>query len=92
MAAFAEAAVSRRRPARAWNYHDGNYLILSHLIRNAAGGRPADVLRFAQAELFGPLGMRHVAMRIRRRRHAGRIERDAGLGARLGAVRPALSR
>ena len=64
MAAFAEAASLATPPGRAWNYHDGNYLILSHLIRNAAGGRPADVLRFAQAELFGPLGMRHVAMQF----------------------------
>ncbi len=64
MAAFAEAAGLVTPPGSAWNYHDGNYLILSHLIRNAAGGTPQDVLRFAQAELFGPLGMRHAVMQF----------------------------
>jgi len=64
MAAFAEAAPLATPPGSAWNYHDGNYLILSHLIRNAAGGTPQDVLRFARQELFGPLGMRHVAMQF----------------------------
>jgi CubicO group peptidase (beta-lactamase class C family) len=62
MAAFAEAASLETAPGSAWNYHDGNYLILSHLIRNAVGGTPADVLRFARTELFAPLGMRHVTL------------------------------
>ncbi|WJR78265.1 serine hydrolase [Bradyrhizobium sp. NP1] len=64
MAAFAEAAELETAPGSAWNYHDGNYLILSRLIENAVGGRPADFLRFAQAELFGPLGMRHVTVQF----------------------------
>lgn len=64
MAAFAEAARLATPPGSAWNYHDGNYLILSHLIRNAVGGTPTDVLRFAREELFGPLGMRHAAMQF----------------------------
>ena len=59
-----EAAGLATPPGRAWNYHDGNYLVLSHLIRNATGGTPADVLRFARRELFGPLGMRHVALQF----------------------------
>ena len=60
MASFAEAAELETVPGSTWNYHDGNYLILSKLILNAAGGKPSDVLRFACRELFGPLGMRHV--------------------------------
>ncbi|MBP1292574.1 MULTISPECIES: serine hydrolase domain-containing protein [Bradyrhizobium] len=64
MAAFAERAPLESAPGRVWNYHDGNYLILSHLIRNAAGGRAADVMRFAREELFGPLGMRNVVMQF----------------------------
>jgi CubicO group peptidase (beta-lactamase class C family) len=60
MAAYAESIALETAPGETWNYHDGNTLILSHLIRNAAGGTPADVLRFARAELFGPLGMDHV--------------------------------
>jgi CubicO group peptidase (beta-lactamase class C family) len=62
MASFAEAAELETPPGSAWNYHDGNYLILSKLILDAAGGKPADVLRFAGGELFGPLGMRHVTI------------------------------
>ena len=49
-------------PGSAWNYNDGNTVILSHLIRNAAGGKAADMLRFAQTELFAPLGMRNVTI------------------------------
>jgi CubicO group peptidase (beta-lactamase class C family) len=64
MAAFAEATHLATPPGSAWNYHDGNYLILSHLIRNAVGGTPTDVLRFAREELFGPVGMRHVVMQF----------------------------
>jgi CubicO group peptidase (beta-lactamase class C family) len=62
MAAFAESADLDSRPGSSWNYHDGNSIILSRLIRDAAGGRAADVLRFARAELFGPLGMRNVTL------------------------------
>ena len=40
----------------------GNTVILSHLIRNATGGRPADVMRFERQELFAPLGMRNVTI------------------------------
>jgi CubicO group peptidase (beta-lactamase class C family) len=62
MAAFAESAELESPPGSAWNYHDGNTIILSHLIRDAAGGHAADVLRFARTELFGPLGMRNVTL------------------------------
>ena len=62
MAAFAGAARLETPPGRIWNYHDGNYLILSRLILDAVGGTPADFLRFAQQELFAPLGMRHVTL------------------------------
>jgi len=62
MAAYAESIALETKPGEAWNYHDGNTLILSQLIRDAAGGSPADVLFFARAELFGPLGMRHVTI------------------------------
>jgi CubicO group peptidase (beta-lactamase class C family) len=62
MAGFAENSGLETAPGRAWNYQDGNYLILSRLIRDAVGGQPADVLRFARRELFGPLGMREVTL------------------------------
>jgi CubicO group peptidase (beta-lactamase class C family) len=62
MAGFAESSALETAPGSAWNYHDGNYLILSRLIRDAAGGHAADVLRFARRELFDPLGMRNVTL------------------------------
>jgi CubicO group peptidase (beta-lactamase class C family) len=62
MAGFAESVDLETAPGSAWNYHDGNYLILSRLIRDAVGGRAADVLRFARRELFEPLGMRTVTL------------------------------
>jgi CubicO group peptidase (beta-lactamase class C family) len=62
MAGFAERAEVETTPGTAWNYHDGNYLILSRLIRDAAGGHAADVMQFARRELFDPLGMQGVTL------------------------------
>src|SRR5262245_12828251 len=62
MAAYAESMPLATAPGTAWNYHDGNTIILGHLIRQAAGGSAADMMRFARQELFGPLGMRHVSI------------------------------
>lgn len=62
MAAYAESIPLETAPGSAWNYHDGNTVILSHVIRNAAGGRASDLLRLARQELFGPLGMRRVTL------------------------------
>jgi len=62
MAGFAESAELETPPGRAWNYQDGNYIILSRLIRDATGGHAADVRSFARSELFEPLGMRSVTL------------------------------
>jgi CubicO group peptidase (beta-lactamase class C family) len=62
MAAFAERASLEATPGTAWNYHDGNYLILSRIIRDAVGGHAADVTQFARRELFDLLGMQHVTL------------------------------
>lgn len=64
MATYAESVPLATAPGTVWNYHDGNSLILAHLIRNAAGGKPEDALRFAHRELFAPLGMRHVTLQL----------------------------
>ncbi|MEZ2146609.1 serine hydrolase [Bradyrhizobium sp. DN5] len=64
MAAYAASMPLATAPGTAWSYHDGNTIMLSHLIRNAAGGHPADALRFARRELFVPLGMRHVTLQL----------------------------
>jgi CubicO group peptidase (beta-lactamase class C family) len=62
MAAYAESIPLETAPGAAWNYHDGNTVILGHLIRKAAGGGAADLMRFARQELFAPLGMRSVTI------------------------------
>jgi CubicO group peptidase (beta-lactamase class C family) len=62
MAGYAESLDLATLPGVTWNYNDGNFIVLSHLIRNAAGGKAADVTRFARQELFAPLGMRNVTI------------------------------
>lgn len=62
MAGFAQQAKLHARPGSVWSYSSGNTLILSRIIRDAVGGHAEDVLAFAQAELFEPLGMQHVTL------------------------------
>lgn len=62
MAAYAESIALETPPGTAWNYHDGNTIITAHLIRQAAGGKASDLMRFARQELFAPLGIRHVTI------------------------------
>lgn len=63
MATYAASMPLATAPGTVWNYHDGNTILLAHLIR-AGGGSPADALRFARRELFAPLGMRHVTLQL----------------------------
>jgi len=56
MAAYAESIPLETAPGAAWNYHDGNSIILAHLIRNAAGGRASDLMRFCAAGTFRAAG------------------------------------
>jgi CubicO group peptidase (beta-lactamase class C family) len=81
MASFAERVPLATAPGTAWNYHDGNFLILSHLIRHATGGKPADALAFARRELFAPLGMNDVTLQLDA---SGTIE---GAGEMLASAR-----
>ena len=62
MAAYAESMPLQSAPGSAWNYHDGNTVILSHVIRQASGGSASKMMRFARQELFDPLGMRNVTL------------------------------
>ena len=62
MAAFASDAKLETVPGSTWNYHDGNTVLQARLVTDAVGGKPADLLRFAQRELFGPLGMKNVTL------------------------------
>lgn len=61
-AGFAQAAELEAKPGTRWAYTDGNYVLLSRILRDTVGGRAEDVVRFARRELFDPLGMRTVTM------------------------------
>ena len=62
MAGFAQSVGLRAAPGSVWAYTDGNYILLSRIIRDAVGGHAAEVVRFARRELFDPLGMRGVTI------------------------------
>ena len=64
MAAYAANSDLESAPGTSWNYHDGNFVLLSRLIRDAAGGDAGAVLGFAQRELFEPLGMHNVTLEL----------------------------
>ncbi len=64
MAAFAESVPLEAAPGTKWSYADGNTLILSHIVRDAVGGTAESVIRFADRELFGPLGMRTAVLQL----------------------------
>jgi CubicO group peptidase (beta-lactamase class C family) len=63
-AAAAMAGPMNAQPGAHWAYSDMNYMLLSRILRDAAGGSAKDVLNFAQAELFGPVGMQHVTLDV----------------------------
>ena len=57
MAAMARAAPREAAPGAKFQYSNGNTLLLSAMVREAAGGDGAAVTRFAHAQLFDKLGM-----------------------------------
>lgn len=62
MAGFAERMRLKFAPGSAWNYTNGNTLLLSRLIRDKTGGDARSVLAFAHRELFDRLGMKKVTL------------------------------
>lgn len=51
------AAANFDPPGTRWSYTDGNYAILSGIVRDAVGGTPEAVVGFARDAVFAPLGM-----------------------------------
>ena len=64
MAGFAEGRPLQEKPGTAMRYSDASTLIVSRIVRDAAGGTGAAVQTFARRELFGPLGMKSVVMEM----------------------------
>jgi len=62
MAGYAASRPQEVAAGTRWGYSDPAYMRVSRAVRDAAGGRAADVIRLAQRELFGPLGMKTVTM------------------------------
>ena len=62
MARFAEQGELESVPGTRWNYSNRGYILVSRAVRDAVGGRAADVVAFARRELFAPAGMRHAVI------------------------------
>ncbi len=58
MAGFAERRPLARPIGTRWDYSDASTLIVSRIVRDAAGGDASSVLGLARRELFDPLGMK----------------------------------
>jgi CubicO group peptidase (beta-lactamase class C family) len=57
--AFAANASLRAKPGTEWRYTNCNFVLLSRMIRDAAGGDAKSSRRFIERELFAPLGFEH---------------------------------
>ena len=64
MAAFALQGQPEAPPMTVWHYSNRSTLLLSRLVRDAAGGSAAAVRQWAASGLFQPLGMRDVTVRF----------------------------
>jgi CubicO group peptidase (beta-lactamase class C family) len=58
MAGYAARMPLAHPPGTVWGYSNLGYVLLSRVIRDAAGGNAVDTERFVRHELFAPLGMR----------------------------------
>jgi CubicO group peptidase (beta-lactamase class C family) len=57
--AFAANASLRAKPGSEWRYTNCNFVLLSRIIRNLAGGDANAARKFVARELFEPLGFEH---------------------------------
>jgi CubicO group peptidase (beta-lactamase class C family) len=60
--AFAARASLRAKPGSEWRYTNCNFVLLSRIIRNMAGGDANSARRFITRELFEPLGFEHATL------------------------------
>jgi CubicO group peptidase (beta-lactamase class C family) len=60
--AFAARASPRAKPGSGWRYTNCNFMLLSRIIRDMAGGDANAVRRFIARELFEPLGFDHATL------------------------------
>jgi CubicO group peptidase (beta-lactamase class C family) len=60
--AFAASASLRAKPGSEWRYTNCNFVLLSRIIRNMAGGDANSARRFIARELFEPLGFEHATL------------------------------
>jgi CubicO group peptidase (beta-lactamase class C family) len=61
-AAFAESLGLRAEPGDEWRYSNCNFILLSRIIREAAGGDARSTRQFVERELFEPLGIEHATL------------------------------
>ena len=60
--AFAANAGLRATPGSEWRYTNCNFILLSRMIRDAAGGNANSARKFIARELFAPLGFEHATL------------------------------
>jgi CubicO group peptidase (beta-lactamase class C family) len=60
--AFAASIGQRARPGAAWRYTNCNFVLLSRIIRNLAGGDANAARQFIARELFTPVGFQHATL------------------------------
>ena len=60
--AFAANARLRATPGTEWRYTNCNFILLSRMIRDAAGGDATSSRKFIARELFAPLGFEHATL------------------------------
>ena len=60
--AFAASIGQRAKSGQEWRYTNCNFVLLSRIIRNLAGGDANAARRFIARELFEPLGFQHATL------------------------------
>lgn len=64
MAALPERAPVAAPPGQVFRYSNGNTLLLSRIVRDAAGGSPQATVDFLHRELFDKLGLEHPVLEL----------------------------